>query len=371
MKKIFYFIMLTAAMNFAACADKNIEELDETAQQGQVIEFDVENLTLFSDKDTQPQEAAGTRITYVERQAGDPLYPGLDARWQFKPTPTGKIQDKAEFYLINTGSTANDKVVGRVIQLNPYPNKPNVCKFITVVQSLNLDGELFYCSVTGSGMADNRAADQILNYQPGWGGSYTRIPIENAQYFDSNNYPKIKTAHVTTDRIMNLTDNYESHLKKSIIQVVGETVPEGRYIFMRYRPIVMMFNLELTNNSGAAINIKKIELVSAGGTQWAYDMNNTASRYDPVTKSMTAGSPKTASYVIYNNTGGHNVANSAMLNSYQVAIPAVTSISDLQMKITIGNTVQTLDLSGAKTLAKEKRIKIRRTWNGSAFVPTA
>lgn len=369
MKKIFYFIMLAAAINFVACTDKNTEVLEETAEKGQVIEIGAEDFLLFNDKDTQPQETAGTRIIYIERDQTDPHYPGLDARWQFKPSGTGKIQDKVEVYLKNTNSTRNDKVVGRVSQLLPYdPNKLNVCKLITVVTNTNLNQQLFYCSVTGSGMADNRAADQILNYQPDWWGNWDYIGITNAQYFDASNYPKIKTAHVTTDRIMNLTDNYESHLKKSIIQVVSGTVSSGYYIFMRYRPIVMLINLNLKNTSGSSIKITKIELKSTGNTQWVYDMNSNTSRYDPETKAMTGNSPKLSTYTIYQNNTGTNVANNSTLTSYQVAIPAVASVSDLKMDITIGGSVKTIDLSGAKALAPEKRIKITRTWNGTAFV---
>lgn len=375
MKKIFYFLAITAAISFAACADKTTEVIDEvTPEQGIVIERDVEPLTLFNDKDVKPEEAsvAGTRIVYQESEPGDPNYPGLEARWQYKQWNPNKIQDKAEFFIQNTGSTSSSRVIGRIINLtSPRNPKPNVSVFMTVIdgRDVNLDSQLFYCSVTGSGMAGNRPSDQILDdsgivpirVTSGWGGTV----IYDAQYFDKDNYPLITTNHVTTDKIMNLTSNYETHLKKSIIQVVGGTVPSGRYIFMQFRPIVMLINLELTNGTNAPINVSKIELASA--TQWAYDMNHNNTRYNP--KLKTTSGNKVSAYKIFENTSTpHQVAANGVLNSYQVAIPAVASISDFQMRITINGTVQTIDLSGAKTLAAEKRIKIKRTWNGTGFV---
>lgn len=376
---------LATAISFAACADKSNEIVEEETQlqKPQAIEIDAEELTIFSDKDAKPEDAAvaGTRIVYVDSQPGEGNYPGLSARWQFKPTGSNQIQDKAEFYLrgvkLYKGNwvTAEDKVVGRLINVMPYdPDKKNVGKFITVVNEVNLTKPLFYCSVTGSGIADNRSADQILNWKP----TYTTVTINKPQYLefrDNATPPLIKTQHVTTDRIMNLTNNYEyntngKYLKKSIIQVVSGNVNSGNYIFMRYRPIVMLINLELKNSTANNMGVKKIELNSAT-TYWAYDMNHSSSRYDPQAKAMTTGSPKTKNYIIYDRGNGAEpqFAPGTTLNSYQVAIPAVASVNDLVMKITFSdNTVKTIDFSGEKTLAAGKRIKIKRTWNGNSIV---
>lgn len=380
MKKIFYFLAIAAAISFAACADKTTEVIDEeNPEQGQlqVINIEAEPLTLFNGSDVKPEEASvnGTRIVYVESEPGSVNYPGLDARWEFKPNNPNPIQDKIEFYLegyrYNTGNTkSSNAAIGRLRKAQKYPgndSKKNVCELITVIQDVSLTRPIFYCSVTGSGMAANRSASEILNYNPTY--QYYEITSSNAQYFElrNNNYPLIKTQFVTTNKIMNLTDNY-ADLKKSIIQVVSGDVPQGQYIFMRYRPIVMLINLELKNESGSSMPYSRIELVSKNGTQWAYNMNNNNCRYDPKIKQMTSTSPKTSNYLIYEATDHPTLANGATLNSYQVAIPAVTSISDLELRITIAGVVKTIDLSGAKTLAAGKRIKIKRTWNGTNFV---
>lgn len=374
MKKIFYFLAIAAAISFAACADKTTEVIDEeNPEQGQlqVINIDAEPLTLFNDKDTKPEEAsvAGTRIVYVDSEPGSPNHPGLDARWEFDGTT---VQDKIEFFISGTstsmfGGYGSDAAVGRLRKAQKYPNDPdkkNVCELITVIDGVRLNKPVFYCSVTGSGMAAKYPAETILNYNGPY--QYFGITSSNAEYFQLRNstYPLIRTQFVTTGKIMNLAFNY-ADLKKSIIQVVSGDVEQGNYIFMRYRPIVMLINLELKNGTNAPINVSKIELASA--TQWAYDMSHSDTRYDPKLKTMSGN--EVSAYKIFENTSApYSVAANGVLNSYQVAIPAVASISDFKMRITIDGTVQTIDLSGPKTLAAEKRIKIKRTWNGTGFV---
>lgn len=350
MKKLSYLLMTAMAAFLIGCTNEQNSPVEE--QENEELQTLVFNAEI--DTEEAPNSNASLRIAYEDGVAG--------------LRPVWAVGDVIEFFMINR-KNQKQAVVGKVKSVNS--ENPNKAKIEVSMRKFGKGAAVTYYAVTGSGKAG----------EYGNGGT-----ISTPAYFQGGgtwyNYHLIKTNHIVNnmvvDKVNDNTDvNYDTNLKPSIIQVASGTFDKKKVNYLQFRNIGSLFAVTIKNTSNTELKIYRLTFkTKSSNTQWVYALNNADNRFDPATFDMTPGSVKAGSYVIFDvmnqDKPTFNIPANSEKTIYQWFVPVKgASVSDLQLEVVPevqGNVIKTIDLSGNKTFAPARRVKISRTWNGTEFV---